>query len=272
MIVDVHSHLRKSPDYRLIEKLISSKALDQAWILECLDHRTASREEILKLKKEFGPFFKIFAYLDFYSEPDGITRLKDMGFEGLKSIYPGKPYNHPDWFPFYEKAEKEKMPILFHTGNAANPPRPVNRDYWTRYSPDADFMRPIYMDIIAKLFPDLILIMAHFGGELWRNEAFDMVYNHANVYADLSGINALALEGLNECMNRCVYYDRSLLVSRKLLFAVDTLYGDEEGVGRIHAVRVFWESFLESYGWDKPWGKDKDRIMGETARGILGDV
>ena len=274
MIIDVHSHLVKNPDYKSIEKVIKSKVVDQVWIqgLEFLtDVRGfATRKEMLEVKKVFSPFFKIFAYLDFYSSPDEIKKLKDMGFDGLKSHSPGKPYNHSDWFPFYEIAEKEKMPILFHTGNVTNHPIPVDREFYTKYSPDQDFMRPVYMDIIAKLFPDIILIIAHFGGELWQNEAFDMIYSHKNVYTDISGITPYHIEHLNEYMSRRFYYDRSVLISKKFLFACDVKYGMDV-LESVKKHRAFWESFLGVYGRDKAWSEDKDKIMGETAKKILGD-
>lgn len=272
MVIDAHSHLGKNPDFKIIAKMIDLKIVDGAWISadNTISAALASREEMLAVKKQFAPFFKIFAYLDFYAPPDEIKRLKDLGFDGLKSIYPGKPYNHPDWFPFYERAEREKMPILFHTGSVSNPPRPVDREFWTKYSPDADGMRPIYLDIIAKLFPDLVLIAGHFGSELWRNEAMDVIYNHRNVYADLSGINSRCLEGMNNCMNRQVYYDNAALISAKLLFGVDVYYGLEYACREVKRVREFWERYLEVYGSDKPWGRDKNKIMGETAVKIFG--
>ena len=275
MIIDVHSHLAESADYKSIEEVVESGVVDEVWLqgIEGIgwhDFTYAPQQEMLKAKKDFAPFFRAFAYLDFYSVPDEIKRLKDMGFEGLKSIRPGKPYNHPDWFPFYEVAEKEQMPILFHTGGVTNPPKPVDREFWKKYSPDASFMNPIYLDIIGKLFPDLVLIAAHFGGKVWRDEAMEVIYNHENVYADISGINPFYIEDLSECMNRCAYYDRSILISEKLLFAVDTTYGRGSIVEGIREMKMFWESFFAVYGSDKPWGRDKDKVMGETARKIFG--
>jgi len=277
MIVDAHSHLQKRPDYKSIERIINSKLVDQVWIMEAMPSSSpgswASHQEMLKVKKDFSPFFKMFPYLDFYSSPDEIKRLKDMGFDGLKSINPGKPYNHPDWFPFYEVAEKERMPILFHTGTVANPSIPVDREFFAKYSPDADYMRPIYMDVIAKLFPDIVLIIGHCGQKLWRDEAFDMLYNHKNVYADLSGsMNTRDIEDFNMYVNKYTYYDSSILISEKLLFGVDSRhYGGEYAnvYERVRKTREFWENFLAYYGADKPWGKDKDKIMGETARKLL---
>ncbi len=33
MIIDVHSHLVKKPDYKSIERVINSKVVDQVWIM-----------------------------------------------------------------------------------------------------------------------------------------------------------------------------------------------------------------------------------------------
>jgi len=96
MIIDTHSHLMAKPDCRLIEHIIQSHAVDQAWIMEVKSWaQFASKTEMLAIKKTFAPFFRMFAYLDFYSDPGEIKRLKDQGFDGLKSIWPGRPYNHP---------------------------------------------------------------------------------------------------------------------------------------------------------------------------------
>lgn len=91
-------------------------------------------------------------------DPEGeILRIKKLGLRGIKL--------HPDFqkfkiddekmFPTYAILEREKLPILFHTGDK-------------RY----DFSGPRHLIKIMEKFPDLICIGAHFGGySEWKEAA-----------------------------------------------------------------------------------------------------
>ena len=85
-----------------------------------------------------------------------ILRIKAMGLRGIKL--------HPDFqkfeiddekmFPTYKILEREKLPILFHTGDK-------------RYN----FSGPRHLIKIMEKFPDLVCIGAHFGGWSMWDEA-----------------------------------------------------------------------------------------------------
>ena len=47
-------------------------------------------------------------------------------------------------------------------------------------------MRPAAVDLVARAFPDMKILMAHFGNPWW-DEAWSILYCNPNVYADLSG-------------------------------------------------------------------------------------
>lgn len=78
-----------------------------------------------------------------------ILRIKELGLHGIKL--------HPDFqkfkiddermFDTYKILEREKLPILFHTGDK-------------RYN----FSGPRHLIKIMEKFPDLVCIAAHFGG------------------------------------------------------------------------------------------------------------
>ena len=94
--------------------------------------------------------------------PDDVTRARDEGFAGLKFIAPGRAYNDPGYFPIYARAAELGMPALFHLGIVSN-----SRG-WTDV--DNNQMRPVYLDHIARTFPELRTIGAHFGNP-WSDEA-----------------------------------------------------------------------------------------------------
>ena len=110
---------------------------------------------------------------------DELDRYQEQGFRGLKVIYTQKPYSHPDYFPYYERAQKLGMPILFHTGwVSGGPSGPVRRH---------ENYRPVYLQTIASNFPELNVICAHLGGWQFSMEAVVAMWKHPNVYADLCG-------------------------------------------------------------------------------------
>lgn len=85
---------------------------------------------------------------------DFIKKLRQKGFKGIKvhPDYQGFYVDDKQMYPYYEAAQTEKMPILFHTGRDRGLPPPV------RALPER----------IAKLledFPRLTIIAAHMGGE-----------------------------------------------------------------------------------------------------------
>ena len=99
-----------------------------------------------------------------------ILRIKKLGLHGIKL--------HPDFqkfkiddekmFPVYKILEREKLPILFHTGDK-------------RY----DFSGPRHLIKIMEKFPDLVCIGAHFGGYSEWKEA-EMYPKSKNLFFDTS--------------------------------------------------------------------------------------
>ena len=110
---------------------------------------------------------------------DEIDRYKDEGFKGLKVIFTREPYSHDRYLPYYERAQQIGLPVLFHTGwvsGGAPQCRRVQENY-----------RPVYLQTIAGLFPDLKILCAHLGGWQFSQEAVIAMWKHPNVYADLCG-------------------------------------------------------------------------------------
>lgn len=94
-----------------------------------------------------------------------VSRIRELGLSGVK-LHPDFQrffIDDPAAFPIYEACAAAGLPILFHTGDE-------------RY----DWSAPSRMEAVARRFPDLICIAAHFGG-----------YNHwqdVERYRDLENV------------------------------------------------------------------------------------
>jgi uncharacterized protein len=100
--------------------------------------------------------------------------IEDWGMKGLK-LHPTAgfyPYD-PACYPFYEKCVEYGIPVIFHTGSQ---PAPMK----------FRFTQPIHVDDVAADFPDLPIIMAHVGHQLWQ-EALMVAGIKSNIYFDFSG-------------------------------------------------------------------------------------
>jgi predicted TIM-barrel fold metal-dependent hydrolase len=78
--------------------------------------------------------------------------------------------------PYYELAERFRLPVIFHTGDT--------------YSPLAKlrFARPLPVDDVAVDHPRVRFVLAHLGNP-WLTDAAEVVYKNVNVWADLSGLS-----------------------------------------------------------------------------------
>lgn len=99
--------------------------------------------------------------------------VKELGLKGLKlvpflhELYP----NDRKIYPVYEKAAELKIPVLIHTGVSWTPGARL------KYS------NPLLIDDVAVDFPELKIIIAHFGWP-WVWEAATLAMRHPNVYID----------------------------------------------------------------------------------------
>jgi len=113
------------------------------------------------------------------SQPDREFRnLVRKGVRGLK-LYPSYSHFFPNdsfFYPVYEIAEAEGLPVLVHTGSS------VFKGAKIKY---AD---PIHLDEVAADFPDLSIVMAHSGRGLWYEKAFFLSRLHPNLYMEISGL------------------------------------------------------------------------------------
>lgn len=124
--------------------------------------------------------------------PEDIVRFKELGFAGVKFITPPKPYHDEQFWPVYEKCQEQGMPGLFHLGIVAPSlgrgfmKAASQEDIRKSYFLDCNYMRPVYLDTLARLFPEWQIHGAHLGNP-WYEEATMCTRWNSNLYFDLTG-------------------------------------------------------------------------------------
>lgn len=100
----------------------------------------------------------------------------DLGLRGVKlgANYQNFDPLEPQVLAIYERAQRERLPILFHQGTSPVRNAPIR------------LAHPLLMDEIALRYPDLTIVMAHMGHP-WQADTCVVIRKHPNVYADISG-------------------------------------------------------------------------------------
>jgi hypothetical protein len=101
--------------------------------------------------------------------------VRDRGFRGL-SLRPfmiGVPASDRRYYPFYAKCVELGVPLSIHT--SAN---------WSTAAVN-DLGHPRHLDVVARDFPELTIIMSH-GGYPWVLEAVLLAWKYPNVYLELA--------------------------------------------------------------------------------------
>lgn len=142
---------------------------------------TMRNDLLAEIAKKSGDRLIPFAGVDPNAGRDAVRELKraakDLGARGLKihssanSVYPndGKKMH-----PIYEFCQEEGLVILFHTGTTGL------GDCKVKYS------KPEFLDEVCQDFPDLKVVMAHFGWP-WSDIAMAVALRNPNVFIDVSG-------------------------------------------------------------------------------------
>lgn len=185
--IDAHQHIWLDDSLENLARRTEENGVEKVCLFACGElYNEAENEDVRKAFERYPGLILPFGYVRLGRDnAELVDRLHDDGFVGLKMICPMRPYNHVEYFRVYEKAARHKMPIVFHTGIVA----PYPRD--GEFSVDSALMRPVFLDGIARAFPDLPIIGAHLGVP-WIDEALMIATFNSNVYFDLSGVEHLA--------------------------------------------------------------------------------
>jgi len=163
--------------------------------------------------------------------------IEELKLSGLKlhpilqEFYP----NSKEIYPIYRIARDYAIPILFDSGQ-------------TFVKGYIKYGNPILLDDVAVDFPDLKIIIAHFGWP-WMHECISLAWTHKNVYIDLAGWSPKYLP------QSLLKYINSLL-SKKTLFGTDYPF-----ISQKRWIKEFKELGLKE--------ETEALILGENARNIL---
>ncbi len=187
MIIDCHVHHLSEAGY--IDRLIEESdriGIDKICLLAMQNvkfwgSRAATNDRVLDAYSRYPDRIIPFGYVDLGVDPPTLVdELFMRGFKGLKVTRTRYNYNDDRLMEYYERAAAYGLVILFHTGTV------VRTDEDRFYDVDSSRLRPIYLDRIARRFPELSLIGAHLGNP-WYEEAAMTLFWNPNVYFDLSG-------------------------------------------------------------------------------------
>jgi predicted TIM-barrel fold metal-dependent hydrolase len=198
----------------------------QDYVRQCRDREIEAvvliepLERCLEAVEKFGDF--IIPVARVVMDASGSKEVEDCikaGCRGVKFIRPAAPYGDERYWPMYGKLEELGAPAVFHTGYLGfheREDRPVQIEH----------MRAAQIDVIARRFPDLTILMAHFSNPWWE-EAWKISWTRENVYADLSG--GTAIHRSTRMWAEMFAPDGQLLEGsvRKLCFGSDVRYFNE---------------------------------------------
>jgi predicted TIM-barrel fold metal-dependent hydrolase len=185
-LVNIHAHLRKGDD---VDKAVNAWREDGA-IKVCilalgkqLSQEHFTNEMVLEVMKKHPDLIVGMGHIELAIPMDPvekIEKLKEEGFLGLKFFSPCAYYGDEIYSPYYEKAQELEMPIIFHIGLV------VRAKGDREFQVNSEWMRPYTFDRIARCFPELKIIGAHFGHP-HQQEAFAVSSAFSNVYCSPAG-------------------------------------------------------------------------------------
>jgi predicted TIM-barrel fold metal-dependent hydrolase len=167
--------------------------MDITGVLLAWDAETATglppltNDEVADIVKKYPRQFVGFASVDPWKGQKAVEEMKraitELGLIGAK-FHPGVQAFYPSekqFYPLYETIVELEVPALFHTGtNGLGAGTPGGMGI------KMDYTRPIYLDMVAADFPELIIIGAHPAWP-WHEEMLAIIGHKSNVFMDLSG-------------------------------------------------------------------------------------
>jgi predicted TIM-barrel fold metal-dependent hydrolase len=136
----------------------------------------------------------------------------------------------PVFAPLYDYDEEHGLPVLFHTGDTASSTGSLVHAH------------PLTLDELANQREGLKIVVCHLGNP-WIVDTAELLYKHANVFADISGLvvggGGYAKEYLGTLARRiseAVYYAGG---AEKVLFGTDyPVETHEDGLSLVSMLKV----------------------------------
>ena len=176
MIIDVHHHLGTKPkDWDELAEHCRRLGIDKVCAFGPDTRNTVNAVA------DHPDLIIGFGYFNLGQDPPSkIARFADLGFKGVKFIRPRRNYDDRAFYSVYARMQGLGLVALFHLGIVARGKNDRELDV------NNNRHRPIYMDTIARAFPDLAIVGAHLGNP-WYEEATMSARWNPNLYFDLSG-------------------------------------------------------------------------------------
>lgn len=154
-------------------------------------------ERLLELAREHGERFWASQFVD-PRMPDAeaaLERASTAGARVIKILPPaGFEPDDPAFDGFWGRMQELGLVAMAHTGFITA--RHKKEEARAGAFLSSRHANPLYFDRPARKFPELRIILCHAGGAIWYEEAAQMVSQHENVWADLSGFGLFALKRL----------------------------------------------------------------------------
>jgi predicted TIM-barrel fold metal-dependent hydrolase len=237
LAIDGHVHgdpANADRDPRELVRAVRARGVEAIVLIESLDRCRAALEA-------FGDFVVPVAFIEIdRASPNTISGCLSAGCRGVKFIRPDLPYGTRRYWRLYERLEDEGGTAVFHTGYLMKDERRETRPT------SIERMRAAQIDVVARRFPSLGILMAHFSNPWWE-EAWKVAWANPNVYADLSGGTAIgrSLEMWADMFapDGALHADSAC----KLVFATDVDCFSREGYP-FEPYRRFYDRLLDRIG------------------------
>jgi predicted TIM-barrel fold metal-dependent hydrolase len=177
--LDAHVHYRDSPEF--VANLVATYR--KLGAMACLSARPAQFDKLSEAARRHPEVILPVMWLDL-DDPavlQHVDKAQAAGWRGLKIHSPRRNYDDESYSAVFARAERYRMVTLLHTGISSRP-----ADNAPRRSGSMARMRPMYLDTLAREFPDLTLVGAHLGNP-WYDEAAEAARWNPNLYFDMTG-------------------------------------------------------------------------------------
>jgi len=207
---------------KMIEESAMKDALTEEEFIQMLDDadvthacigtgRAASMEQTARLAEKYKHKLIPWCRIDPRRGMDGVKELeygvKELGIKGLEvSTFRDILYaNDKQYYPLYAKCVELNIPARIYTT--------------MNYASDRamDLGRPIFLDEVARNFPELTII-AGLGGWPWVPELVGLARRHPNVYIDFAAHRPKYLAKPGSGFEMLLQFGNTLLQD-KILFA-----------------------------------------------------
>lgn len=185
----------------------------------------------------------------------GIWNLKGLKLYPAAGFYPHDPICRP----LYKICQEFGLPAIFHT----SPPGPPGIPRFTH---------PIHIGDVQAAFPELTIVLAHAGHEIWWQDALSVAAGHPHTYLDLSQWGNDAIKNPKEFLNKLSQM-RDRIGAHKIIFASDHCPGPKTSGS--NSEWVAWVNFFKELtkiakDFDLSFSEEEKNLMlGENAARLL---